>query len=436
MVMIILSTAWITSEIAKNSTAPAREIAFMDSYANAAVATFESGKHSALKQWLLSIGLSQHMTLYLINQQGVIFSEAETPNIIKKIAGEFKQSKLKPGIIKLGNIIISHDIISHQNTHYRLIAITEKPLSHFIQISLSGLAIRLIVTTIISGILCYYLSMFLTNPLRELTKAAKELGTGALSTRVGSFKGHANDEIAALSHEFDSMATELEKIISSKERLLHDISHELRSPLARLQISIALARKKLPSDKQVVLDRMELECDRLNTLIGEILDFARFKKDAVQIVFIPTDINLLLQSLTHDANYEFGQGKARVIYKGEELTQSVDPTLLHRATENILRNALRYSPENEVVTIELTHDESYFYIHIYDKGAGVPESQIEKIFNAFYRVDTAREKKTGGFGLGLSIAKEAIRLHGGAITARNIVNKGFLVKISIPAKFQ
>ena len=300
-----------------------------------------------------------------------------------------------------------------------------------------GLTAHLFIATFISGLICYFLSIYLTKPLRSLGLAAKSLATGKLYTRVGQFAGHHNDEIAELSYEFNAMAEQLETLIKSKQRLLQDISHELRSPLARLHIAIELGRKKCSKTAESDFDRMELECLRLNNLIGEVLDFARLDRSTNTLTKSMVDLPTLLESILSDANYEFTEITPRVIVGRIEPCQlSLDARLVHRAIENILRNALRYSPGDQEVRVSLykeTSNES-LYIDIEDNGPGVPEEHLTKIFNPFYRVDTAREKKTGGYGLGLAIARQAIQLHDGEIQASNIDGGGFLVRIILPLK--
>lgn len=243
-ILIIITTAWVTSEIAQKSSIPARERVFMDSYANAAVATFESGQHSALKKWLNQIGMSRKMTLYLLSSTGEIIGNQVPPQVVKQISNHLVDEELDDGLLKFGDIIVSHEILSTSGRAYRLVAVSEKPLAHFVEIPWAGLTIRLMIAIFISGLICYLLSIYLTQPLRSLRMAAKSIATGQLSTRVGRIKGHHRDEIAELSGEFDRMAEQLEALMNSKERLLQDISHELRSPLARLQIAIELGRKK------------------------------------------------------------------------------------------------------------------------------------------------------------------------------------------------
>lgn len=436
-ILIIVTTAWVTSEIAQKSSIPEREKLFMDSYANAAVATFESGRHAALIKWMQQTGFSKQMTLYLLVSTGEIISNQPPPPAIKKIAEDLVNEKLDEGLLKFGNLVVSHEILSTTGKAYRLAAVSEKPLSHFVQIPWAGLTIRLTIAIFISGLICYFLSVYLTQPLRSLRMAAKSIATGKLNTRVGHFKGHNRDEIAELSGEFDRMAEQLENMVNSKERLLQDISHELRSPLARLQIAIELGRKKSSANAESDFSRMEEECRRLNTLIGEILEYARLDKSVNELYRTKVNLPELLEHIIHDANFEVGEKKAKFI---NNLSLSddlyLDERLIHRAIENILRNSLRYSPIDKQVFIilSLSIDKKLIYIDIEDNGPGVPEEQLEIIFSPFYRVDKSREKKTGGYGLGLSIAQQAVFLHDGYIQAHNRENGGLLVRISLPIK--
>lgn len=434
-ILIIITTAWVTSEIAQKSSIPVREQVFMDSYATAAVATFESGQYDALKKWLAHTGQSKKMVMYLLCSTGDIVGPHNPPEEIKRIAADLANEQLDDGILKFGNLIVSHEILSTSGKAYRLAAVSEKPLSHFVIIPWAGLSIRLIIATFISGLICYLLSIYLTQPLRSLGLAAQSLATGKLNTRVGRIKGHRRDEIAQLSHEFDRMAEELESLIHSKERLLQDISHELRSPLARLHIAIEIGRKVTQGTAEAAFDRMETECLRLNTLIGEILNFARLDKSTDELQKTEVSILDLLTKVTEDANFEStGETKRVRILSKIDYHPIIDERLVHRAIENIVRNALRYSPPNEPVSISYTLNETndVLFIDIEDKGPGVPEEQLETIFNPFYRVDSSRTKTTGGYGLGLAIAQKAISLHNGRIVATNRKGGGLKIRIYLP----
>ncbi|VEB35840.1 Sensor histidine kinase [Legionella sainthelensi] len=432
IILIIFTTAWIISHIVHKSSLPAQEQLFMDSYANAAVATYESGQQAALLKWLNKIGISRHMSIYLLTSTGEIIGTHVAPENVKKVAENLLQDQLSEGILKSGKLIVSHEILSTSGKFYRLAAVSEKPIYHFVGVPWAGLTIRLILAIFISGLICYLLSRYLTQPLRSLGMAAKSIAKGQLNTRVGHLRGHNKDEIAQLSAEFDRMAEQVETLVKSKERLLQDISHELRSPLARLQIALELGRKKTNHLADGEFNRMELECSRLNVLITEILDFARLEKSTTDLNFNEVDLSTLLLNIINDANFEFGNEfprvKAGVI---EPCHLLLDERLIHRAIENVVRNALHYSPATEQVTVSLKRSETleHICIDISDKGPGVPEDQLNRIFNPFYRVDTSRTKKTGGYGLGLAIAARAIQLHHGEIVASNNPDRGLLVRI-------
>lgn len=434
-ILIILTTVWFTSQMAKKSSLPAHERVFMDSYATAAVATFESGKKEALRQWLEQVGLSRHMTLYLLSDSGDIVSSHEAPKAVKETSEAMIKNELHEGIFKKGKLIVSHEILTPKGNAYRLAAISEKPLPHFIQIPWAGLAIRLAIAIFFSGLICYLLSLYLTHPLTTLSNAAKSIAKGKLSTRVGPVFGHGNDEIADLTQEFDSMAEKLEAMVKSKERLLQDISHELRSPLARMNIAVELGRNKTGKIAESEFNRIETEAHRLNDLITEILEYARLEKSATNLNLSHIDIKTLLESIIQDANYEFRNNHIQLdVLNGEDWTMMADQRLIHRAIENILRNALRYSTQESSVIVCLQKDKTNqeMIIQIKDRGPGVPEDQLKIIFNPFYRVDSSREKKTGGYGLGLAIANQAIKLHQGKISAKNREHGGLSVQISLP----
>ena len=435
-ILIILTTAWVTSEIARQSSIPAREREFMDSYANAAIVTFEAGRHHALLRWLSQAGLKQRMNLFLLTSRDEIIGHQTIPPLVREISTLFLQNQLDQGLFRMGNALVSHEILSTSGTNYRLVAVGARPSSYLGQhIPWAGLTARLLVAISISGLICYLLSLYLTQPLRSLRLAAKSIGTGQLNTRVGHFTGHHNDEIAKLSSEFDRMAEQVETLVHTKQRLLQDISHELRSPLTRLQIAIELGRQKCPHGATQEFNRMEEECLRLNALIGEALEFARLDKSPNTLTKTDEDLAALVMDAINNANYECGPQNPRVIIgRIDPCSLAIDGRLIYRAIENVLRNALRYSPKEQIITVSLKKKTTspFVIIDIADNGPGVPDDQLIQIFSPFYRVDTAREKKTGGYGLGLAIAKQAMLLHGGDIKATNRGQGGLLVRLTLP----
>lgn len=436
-ILIIVTTAWVSSEITQSSSRPAHERFFMDSYANAAVSTYLSGREKGLKLWLAHAAKERRMQFYLLASDGKIIGNGSIPEEISRLGEQHKRDELDGGLIHLGNELISHEIIATDGTTYRLVALSYTPIHSKIEIPWLDLLVRLAIAIGVSGAICYLLSVYLTQPLESLSSAAKSLARGQFKTRVQRFRGHYQDEIDLLSSEFNRMAEQLEHLVNSKERLLQDISHELRSPLTRMQLAIALARKHEQAENRAYFERMERECLHLNHLIGDILEFARLNKPDHAIDIARTSISDLLHSIVEDARFEFGESSDHVhlIYLEQSDTAffaEVDAKLLARAVENILRNALKYSPPNTPVRVKLDTQENRFQIRICDKGPGVPKKEIRKIFAPFYRVDTARQSSTGGFGLGLSIANKAIRAHNGSIKAENQVDGGLCVIIDLP----
>jgi two-component system sensor histidine kinase CpxA len=429
-ILVILTVAWFTSHLAQSASMPMREYAFMDSYANAAVTTYESGGRPTLNQWLQKTNISQKMKLFFIDSQGnVLNTPPPPPSAVLKIATKIRKHQLAPGIVKTEELIVSHEVYDHQHLPYRLVALSVIPLSHFLAIHWAGLTLRILSAVFISGLICYALAYFLTHPIRVLQKAARDIGQGKLNTRVIIPKGHKNDDIDMLGQEFNKMASKIEALVISKERLLQDISHELRSPLARLHIATALLKKAAP-DQVHALNRIDVECEKLNDLIGEIIHFTRLDSAQINPSLERIHLPSLIQDIMNDANFEFGAHQERVIAKKlESVIIRGDKRLLHRAIENIIRNALHYSPQDKKVLISLYHKAQQLILDIKDEGPGLSENELQKIFNPFYRVDSARDKKTGGFGLGLAIAREAIRLHKGQILAKNRPHGGLLVRI-------
>ncbi len=432
-IILILITTGVISLLTHKSSALAHEQIFMDSYATAAVSTYESGKEYALNQWIQKAGKRKDMHFFLLSSKQGVLGDRNPPEEVTNIAKNLIDEELNHGLFKFNNLVISHEVITTSGTVYRLAAITNKPIYPLSQIPWGDLSLRVLLGVFISGLICYLFTYYLTQPLRLLSQAAKSIGRGELSTRVGQFKGHSRDEIAQLSHDFDRMAEQLEAIMHAKERLLSDISHELRSPLARLHIAIELARKKGTDPSQ--FDRMEKECTRLNHLIGEILEYARLERSTDELHLQTINLTELLSQLVEDAKFEAQHRGIQITLDYDHKTLiEAEKRLLHRAIENILRNAILHSPDLGHIWLTLLHNPSDKTVHIdiIDQGPGVPAGQLAKLTDPFYRVDTSREKKKGGYGLGLSIAMEAVRLHHGQLDFANHSEFGLQVHITLP----
>jgi two-component system sensor histidine kinase CpxA len=273
----------------------------------------------------------------------------------------------------------------------------------------------------------YMFARHLTNPVLRLQKAVDCFGRGELSTRVRSQR---KDEIGNLARTFDQMADRIETLLSAERRLLLDISHELRSPLARLGVALELARSGAGDPKH--FDRIQKEIERLNSLVGELLQVTRVEGDTARMQFEPLDLNALVSELVGDVHLEAeARGCSLAWSSAEAVNLQGDPELLRRAVENVLRNAVRHAPPQTVVDVKLGRIGNFATISVRDHGPGVPEEHLSRIFDPFFRVETDRNRSSGGVGLGLAIARRAIELHRGDISARN-VHPGLLVEIRLP----
>lgn len=293
---------------------------------------------------------------------------------------------------------------------------------------------------VLSIMVCFWLAWYLTQPIRQLQQASQRLAAGDFSTRVAPQMGNRRDEMTDLGNDFDEMAARLHTLLLAQKQLLSDISHELRSPLARLQVAIALTRKKTDDSVSNELDRIERDVVRLDDLIAQILTLSRLETDNKNSSKYHkddyVDMALLLEDIVEDAEFE-AQSKQRHVTLSTQQTWTVkaNAELLRRALENIIRNAIRYTAKQSHVSVTLTPSEDQtntLCIHICDQGAGVPEEQLERLFEPFVRVSDSRNRHSGGYGLGLAIAERAVHLHHGTIDAFNHPQGGLCVVVHLP----
>jgi two-component system sensor histidine kinase CpxA len=276
-------------------------------------------------------------------------------------------------------------------------------------------------------LLCYWLTYHLTSPVRALQKAVERFGRGDLAARTGSTR---RDELGQLARAFDRMAGRIATLLDAERRLLLDISHELRSPLARLGVAVELARSG--EDLDAALNRIQKESDRLNSLVGQLLEVTRAEGDPNSLRRNVMRLDDLVRHVVDDSQIEAAANGCSLQFEGRDaVTLEGDSELLRRAVENVVRNAIRYAPRDTRVTVVLTADGSRAAVKVRDRGPGVPEDSLPRLFDAFYRVDSDRDRASGGVGLGLSIARRAIELHQGSIRARN-AEPGLEVTIELP----
>ncbi|MEQ1908701.1 MAG: ATP-binding protein [Vicinamibacterales bacterium] len=277
-------------------------------------------------------------------------------------------------------------------------------------------------------VLCYVLARHLTAPLRGLQRAVDRFGRGDFSARLNSDR---RDELGQLAATFNQMAERIQALLEHQRTLLRDISHELRSPLTRLGLAVELARSGDGHDEG--LDRIALEANRVNELVEELLSLARIENQHNSPNKTLVDLDVLLKDLVELCSLEAFTNHCQLRVKSTpHLTVSANEELLRRALENVIRNAIRYAPEQSDVNVSAERRGRNVRISVQDSGPGVPEAALSRIFEPFFRVDEDRNRESGGSGLGLAIAHRSVELHGGEISAQNM-RPGLEVRIEWPA---
>jgi two-component system, OmpR family, sensor histidine kinase CpxA len=286
---------------------------------------------------------------------------------------------------------------------------------------------------IVSGVVCFLLARYLVLPLRRMRAATHRLREGDLTARAGPGLVRRTDEIGEVVRDFDTMAERIESLVGAQQQLLSDISHELRSPLARLNVALELARRTAGSGAEAHLARIESEAERMNDLVGRLLALARAETAGPNLPVEEFDLEEVVRQVSEDAEYEaLRTGKRVELSATAKATLRGDPVLVASAVENVVRNAIRYAPPDSAVQVGVLAGDGRATVVVRDHGTGLPESELDRIFAPFHRVDASRDRQSGGTGLGLSIARRAVASQGGSIKAENAHGGGLQVTITLP----
>ncbi len=294
--------------------------------------------------------------------------------------------------------------------------------------------VPLVATLLASLIFAALLGWYFSKPIRSLRSAFEAMVGGDLAVRLGPSMGQRRDELADLGRNFDRMASHLNALIDGQRRLLHDVSHELRSPLARLQAAIGLARQQ-PDKLQLSLERIERESERMEKLVGELLTLSRLEAGVMGVMEEEINMGELISGIVDDARFEAESSGRAVEFPGcDEVFVKGDAALLHRALENVVRNALRHTPEGSRVAVDAhLSGQDDLLLTVLDHGPGVPEKELDAIFEPFFRGGGAASTAEG-HGLGLAIARRVIEAHGGTVRALNRAGGGLCVEIRLPVR--
>ena len=371
-----------------------------------------------------------NVTLYLLNRQGEEILGKDTPPEARRAADQLQGRKRRAFVESPQGRFLAHALYRREQGPLKVVA-HFKSHSPVRDVLLGNSWLRLVIAVLLSGALCYLATLLMTRRLATMSQVSRQLAQGNLEARI-PVRERGGDETDDLARDFNVMADQLKQTIQAQRRLLQDVSHELRSPLARLKIALAMAQDH-PDTAAQYLSRMEKETDRLNDLIGQLLTI----QSAAVTLDRHIDLVKLLETVTSDAQFEANteQQSVQVLFDCdlEEAIVATAGDLLQKGFENIVRNAIKYTQPDTVVTVSLQHKDSEYVVTVTDEGPGVPAADLENIFAAFYRIDQARGRDSGGYGLGLAISKQAIAQHHGNIVAANTTG-GLQITVSLPVE--
>ena len=402
-------------------------------YARGAVDIYLQGGKPALERYMSEVESSQGIRAALLDPQGQdILGKGlppETADVLRAVQ-ESEKTQLVAGIPWRGATPVSTPqgsfVLVAQVRPWRLLG-NSTPFG--------GFGLKLYVALLSTGLLCAILARHIAAPIRALQIAAKRIADGDLSVRALPAIAPRNDELADLARDFDRMAERIQALLQKQQELLGDISHELRSPLTRLNVSLELLRH----GEMDAVERMQTDLSRLDILIGQILTLTRLQVREGQKIVTTVNLRSIVEGVAEDASFEGKkEGKSVVVAQADDCWLTGDPALLRSCVENLVRNAVRYTRPQTGVIIALTRVDRVGAVSarllVADHGNGVPPESLSRLFEPFYRVSESRDLGTGGYGLGLAIAQRVALLHGGKITAQNRDGGGLEMEIQLPLK--
>ena len=387
-----------------------------------ASATLRHGGVEALREWLKETRRTQRPSLLAVDAQGRDLLDRPVPTNALARARELAASEEGTRVAREvtaagGERYLLFTPLEGEPRRPRRPAPPPPPWELALIVGIASFAV--------SGLLAWYLS----RPIRALRWAFGAAAEGRLETRARPLMQGRRDEIADLGDDFDRMAEQLQGLVAAQRRLMHDVSHELRSPLARLQAAIGLARQN-PDKLEASLERIEREATRLDELLGEALTLARLESGAPEAAVETVDLADLVADVAEDARFEAqALGRGLALRSVDKLLARGHSELLHRAVENIVRNAVKYTAAGTEVELDLHMAGARAAFVVSDRGPGIPPAELERVFEPFYRISGDTVK---GFGLGLAIARRAVLAHGGHISAHNREGGGLQVRIELP----
>ena len=435
LAMIVINVAFFAA-IALTRPTPTRrswrDLAQTGANAQKAAEVFEQSGSPALSSALQATEKNTGVNGTLFDENGRELSGRNVPPGAPDLIARVAQSRDLEFDFAGPGTLIARPVISAKGQRYTYVAhIPRPPFQSLWQTQ----AIRLLIILVIGGIFCYWLARYLTTPFFKLRTTTNQLAEGDLSARVTTNLAKRRDEVGQLGRDFNVMAERLESMVKAQQRLLGDISHELRSPLARLGVALGLARQRSGPEANGALDRIEREAENLNEMISQLLTLTRLESGTDGRRRSEVDLAELVREVSDDADFEARSLNRSVqVVATDKCSINGVEDLLRSAVENVVRNAVRFTPEGTAVEVALRKQngagDNFAVISVRDRGRGVPAESLEKIFRPFYRTEDARDRQSGGgTGLGLAITERAVRMHGGSIRAANAPEGGLSVEM-------
>jgi len=440
LTVLALSAIFFASRMLGSRLLPATDViaAFAPRVSDEAAHAYEFGGPQEFEQFERGMMGNSEGVLYLIDGYGKdVLSRPIPPDSLSIV----RAARSDGGIVArygLRSRSASYRFTSPSGHPYVLLLHVRLKLGKFLEATAGGGLPFFGVVLLMVTLFCFWLAHHIVAPIQGIQSAARRVATGDLSVRAPVEISKRHDELAALAVDFDAMVERISALVGSQRDLLSTVSHELRSPLTRFNMSLALLRKQ-PPDSEELLQRMERDAERVDVLMGQLLTLSRLETGLSSDGRDHVDLSQLVQEVVADGDFEAQScGKSvRLEAAGDIVIEKADQMALRSACENIIRNAVRFTPPGTEVEVvlktEIRRDFRQAVLSVRDHGPGVPEEALQQIFQPFFRVKVPHgPRRDNGTGLGLAIALEAIRQHRGTITASNASPTGLEVRMMLP----
>ncbi|HXH71227.1 MAG TPA: ATP-binding protein [Mariprofundaceae bacterium] len=424
-------TSWLSRQWYEENKMVETRLAELAGQGDTAANLYLTDGAGAYHRWLQFNMRSHRFHGMLLDAHGQNVLGQPIPDPLQPLAEQVMQEGAKVRFVQPPRLAVAIPVDTDNGRFYWLAA-TLMPHELMRQGSNQLLLFRLLVAIAVIALISLLLARMITRPVASLGATLRRLGDGRLDSRTEV--SARRDELGELARNINGMAERLETLLQSHKQLLMDVSHELRSPLARLQVALELARNKSGDVAEKELDRIDREAERLGELIGEVLTLARFDEGVTHADKKKVQLDRLLTGIVEDARFEAEAAGKRIELATVECTLQADELWLGRAVDNVIRNAIRHTAAGSAVDVRMAKAASGIEIRVRDHGPGVPDEALSRLFEPFFRASAARDRDSGGYGLGLAITERAIRMHDGTITARNHPDGGLEATINLPSQ--